>query len=149
MTRRIQSTTHDDAISIYEELQKIVQKKENGMCEYTNGEDDHAVAKRMGFAPSSVASIRLKRFGRLIERAEHIAQQQVEEALKAFTADMLARVADAHSASLARYDDLLKRHNELQKKHDLLCTALAANRLADVKHLRIGDPFQPPGQRSQ
>lgn len=133
-----QVAKHIEVLAIYDELKLVLKKTGDDRCEYVEGHDDHTVAKKVGVAVSSVASIRRAKFGRFTEAS-------VEHRVRQVTGDLMGRMErmltlqDKFSRDM---DALQAKHDDLQKKHDLLCTQLSASRIADVRHLRIADPHE-------
>lgn len=133
-----QVAKHIEVLEIYDELKLVLKKIGDGKCEYIEGHDDHTVAKKVGVAVSSVGSIRRAKFGKFTEAS-------VEHRVRQVTADVMGRMAELHGEMRREVDAVLAKHDALQKKHDLLCMQLSANRILDVRHLRVADPHaQPP-----
>lgn len=128
-----QVAKHIEVLAIYDELKEVLKQIGEGRCEYKEGHDDETVAKKVNVSVTSVASIRRARFGKLNET-------NLENRFKQQTGDLVGRMAELHSEVHRALASLQARHEALQHKHDLLCTQLSANRIADVKHLRMTDP---------
>ena len=119
---------HLEILAIYDELRGVIEAGEDGRCKFVDGVDDHTIAAKLNVSPTSVANIRRVKFGKLQEHAttrdgrfDEISGQ-LDQLVHA-----LSTLADAH--------------RELQRKHDLLCTQLAVDKVANCMHLRIADPF--------
>jgi chaperonin cofactor prefoldin len=87
------------------------------LCEFEKGWDDERCAKEIDAELTEVhaSNLRVNLFGRLFVKAADNRLDALEEQMKV----MAVKFA------------------ELTLKHDKLCTAIAVNRIIDVRHLRI------------
>lgn len=102
--------TTQQVIKINDLLRGCIKPLPEGLCTYTNGEDDQSIADKVGCGKSSVSRVRAEMFGRLFRR-----QSSPDEEVSKLQAQV----------------------HELTHKLNTLLNTLSVNRIVDVKHLRI------------
>jgi hypothetical protein len=125
MTIRRQVPNRKQVVAIYSALKPLIVEVGERKCRYIDGHSDESVAEHLHVSINSVSAMRNDMWGRLIDhpgRPSAAAVADLQEAL-------------AHVAAL---------YADLQRKHDILVTALHANKIIDCKHLRVGDPYAKP-----
>ena len=132
MARRINMSTHMQAIRVYEKLKEVIKTLPEGRCEYIDPNiTDQTVAELLQVGAGTVASIRKQGFGQLImPRSNFLAR--LETAISEI---------EQLKTSLREVTALAQ---ELSQKHTALVRTLALNKVADVRHLVVNEQRPEP-----
>lgn len=115
MARSFTKASTTQVIAIHRMLEEEVEKLEGGLCQYKNPDvSDATLAEKSKASVNTVARIRQEMFGK-VRRAS----------------------VDAETAADIR--GLKEQLAELTDKHNKLCVTLSLEKIANVKHLAVGN----------